>query len=121
MWAGRQITNAIVGADTISFGDAAVIVGAASVANAGGPWVNGALKIKREYFQHAVFLHPHRHSLISPGKSPPSPQKILLLFAVGYGRPDVTVEDIKTGVSAETEIAKDFELPELLAQWAVSF
>jgi hypothetical protein len=31
------------------------------------------------------------------------------------------VEDIKTGVSAETEIAKDFELPELLAQWAVSF
>jgi hypothetical protein len=47
MWAGRQITNAIVGADTISFGDAAVIVGAASVANAGGPWVNGALKIKR--------------------------------------------------------------------------
>ena len=41
MWAGRQITNAIVGADTISFGDAAVIVGAASVSNAGGPWVNG--------------------------------------------------------------------------------
>ena len=41
MWAGRQITNAIVGADTISYGDAAVIVGAASVSNAGGPWVNG--------------------------------------------------------------------------------
>lgn len=43
---------------------------------------------------------------------PPAPSP------VGYGRPDVTEMDIKTGVSAETEIAKDFELPQLLAQWA---
>ena len=76
MWAGREISNAILGAGTISYADAAVIVGAAGVANAGGPWVN-----------------------------------------VGYGRPDVTEEDIKTGVSANTEVEKDFELPELLAEW----
>lgn len=41
MWAGRLITNTIVGKDTISYGDAAVIIGAAGVANGGGPWVNG--------------------------------------------------------------------------------
>lgn len=41
MWVGREITNAIVGKGTISLADAAVIVGAAGVANAGGPWVNG--------------------------------------------------------------------------------
>lgn len=76
MWTGIQILNRLVGNGTISYADAAMISGAAGVANAGGP-------------------------LINPG----------------YGRPDVTRADIKTGVSANTEVEKDFELPALLAEW----
>lgn len=120
MWAGREIANAILGAGTISFADAAVIVGAAGVANAGGPWVNGT----RSFFLFLFAIVRARKNKVP--LSPPPPLSLSLFPrknksssfpSVGYGRPDVTEEDIKTGVSANTEVEKDFELPELLAEW----
>ena len=59
MWTGREIANAILGAGTISFADAAVIIGAAGVANAGGPWVNGESRL---FFFHFFLLLLERQS-----------------------------------------------------------